>query len=341
MTLKDRIEKAVALGLLKLPAWLLGRLAGKPIVIDGYTLDPVVQFLTKSTGDAPGHIPPREVMRADFDLRGNWFTHPPHPDVAISELKIVGRHGPIPCELYRPKNLPSLNAPMLMFFHGGGHVAGSLTSHRDVARQLAFAVNCLVLAVDYRLAPEHKFPIGIEDCLDAYDYATFKADALGIDPDRISVGGDSAGGNCAAVIAQQRRSAKHPPKFQMLWVPWVDMSAQAHSYHSMGEGFFLGKATMEWYTAHYLRDEDDALNPLASPLLGDVEGVCPAALLVAGFDPLRDEGLAYAKKLKDAGVPTTLRLMEGTTHPFINVAGKVPIASEAFDEAVRLLRANG
>jgi acetyl esterase len=197
-----------------------------------------------------------------------------------------------------------------------------------------------VVAVDYRLAPENKFPIGINDCLAAYDAVVQQAHELGIDPKRISVGGDSAGGNAAAVVAQQRKSASFPPKFQALWVPWLDMSKQTHSYELMGEGFFLEKKKMEWYTAHYLRSEEDGLNPLASPSLGDVEGVCPAAIFSAGFDPLRDEGRDYVEKLKAAGVPTQYRLYESVIHPFINVAGKIPAARKAFNEAVAILKEN-
>jgi acetyl esterase len=124
----------------------------------------------------------------------------------------------------------------------------------------------------------------------------------------------------------------------MLWVPWLDMSKQSRSYQLFAEGFFLEKAKMEWYTDLYLSKPDDALDPMASPLLGDVDGVCPAVLLIAGFDPLRDEGLAYGEKLKAAGVPTVVRLFDGLVHPFINVAGYVPAANAAFSEATRHLR---
>jgi acetyl esterase len=161
---------------------------------------------------------------------------------------------------------------------------------------------------------------------------------LGLDPERISVGGDSAGGNAAAVIAQQRKSSSCPPKFQALWVPWLDMSEQSHSYELMGEGLFLEKKKMEWYTAHYLRTEEDGLNPLASPVHGNVEGICPAAIFSAGFDPLRDEGKDYYEKLKAAGIPCHYKLYEGVIHPFLNVAGKIPIARESYNDAISVLK---
>ena len=153
------------------------------------------------------------------------------------------------------------------------------------------------------------------------------------------MGGESAGGNIAAVIAQQRRHANPAPCFQLLLVPWLDMSGYSRSYELFDSGFHLSKELMNWYTAHYLNGPEDALNPLASPLLGEVDGVCPAAVLVAGFGPLRDEGRAYAEKLEAAGVPTTLRCFERLIHPFMNFAGQVPAAREAFSEIARILKA--
>lgn len=340
LTLSENILKVIARYSTRLPLPIIKALSGKPIEIDGQTLDPLVQFMVKFFTDKPGYLPSPEQERHDFDVKGDWFTHLPEPTVEITPMSITGPNGLVNCEVHRPKNLPQQNAPVLLFFHGGGHVSGSLVSHRNICRQLAHEVNCAVMAVDYRLAPEHKFPVGINDCLAAYDHAAAHADELGFDATRISVGGDSAGGNIAAVIAQQRKDAPQPPKFQILWVPWVDMSKQTRSYELMGRGFFLEKVKMEWYTDHYLNTTDDGLNPLASPLLGDVTGVCPAALLIAGFDPLRDEGHAYAEKLKAAGVSTHAKVYTGLVHPFINVAGYIPAARSAFDDAVRELKAH-
>lgn len=340
MSFKERLERRAAYAALALPAGIKRVLAGKPIQIDGQTMEPTAQFMVKFFGGPAGHIPTPAEERREFNVKGSWFAHPPEPSVSVSDLTMDGPHGPIPCEMHRPAGAPDKGAPVLLFYHGGGHVTGSLESHRNVCRQLAHAAGCVVIAVGYRLAPEHKFPTGIEDCLASYDYTAANAEALGIDPARISLCGDSAGGNIAAVIAQQRKTAKHPPKFQMLWVPWVDMSRQTKSYELMGSGFMLEKAKMEWYTDHYLRGPDDRENPLASPLLGDVTGVCPAAVLVAGFDPLRDEGIAYAEKLKTAGVSTDLSVNTGLLHMMINVAGRIPAATQVFDRAVEILRNN-
>ena len=340
MTLKDHLKKRAALTALKLPLPVLKVLGGKPICIDGQTMDPVVQFMVRYFTSKAGYIASPAEERREFDVQGSWFGHDPEPSVIISPWRPSGPHGVIPCEVHKPSRLPKQNAPAFVYYHGGGHVSGSLKSHRNVCRQLAHEINCVVVAVEHRLAPENKFPIGIEDCLAAYDAVVDSAAELDIDPDRVGVGGDSAGGNAAAVVAQQRKNTKHPPKFQMLWAPWLDMSKQTRSYELMGEGFFLEKKKMEWYTHHYLNSAEEGLNPLASPLLGDVSGVCPAAVHMAGFDPLRDEGVAYGEKLAAAGIETQVTVYEGAVHPFINVAGKIPLANQAFQDAVRILRNN-
>lgn len=338
-TFSEKIKKFFALTFLSLPLPIIKLFIGKAIQIDGQTMDPVVQFMVKFFVEHEiGYLPSVEEERREFDIQGSWFAHSPEPSVSITKWSVNGPNGEIPFEIHRPAKLPTKQAPALIFYHGGGHVSGSLESHRNICRQLSHEVNCAVVAVDYRLAPENKFPIGINDCLAAYDAVVQQADELGLDPKRISVGGDSAGGNAAAVVAQQRKSASIPPKFQALWVPWLDMSKQTRSYELMGESFFLEKNKMEWYTAHYLASEAEGLNPLASPSLGDVEGVCPAAIFSAGFDPLRDEGRDYFEKLKAAGVPVQYKLYEGVVHPFLNVAGKIPVARIAFDEAVLILK---
>lgn len=336
--MSNSLLKHAARAACRLPRPLMRALSGAPQQIDGQRLDPVVQFMVRYFADPPGTLDSVEKTRQGFDVQGDWLTHRPERSVRIEPWTCTGPAGAIPCEIYRPAGLPRHNAPVLVFYHGGGHVAGSLVSHREVCRQIAHEGQCAVVAVGYRLAPEHKFPVGINDCIAAYDAVVTQAEALGIDPRRIALGGDSAGGNATAVVAQARRNAPYPPRLQMLWVPWLDMSKQSRSYQLFAEGFFLEKAKMEWYTDHYLSKPEDALDPLASPLLGDVNGVCPAVLLIAGFDPLRDEGLAYGEKLKAAGVSVHVRVFEGLVHPFLNVAGFVPAANAAFSEAMRLMR---
>lgn len=337
-TAVERIKKATLLGLCKLPLPVIKRLAGKPIEIDGYKLDPHYQFLSRYISHKPGHIPAIADERREFDLLGNWLAPPMPADIHIDTAVIDGPNGDILCEIHRHTRTTANPNPALIYFHGGGHVAGSTESHRELCRHFADQAKCTVISVDYRLAPEHPFPIGINDCLTAYDSVVNRAEALRIDKTCIAIGGDSAGANITAVVAQQRKTAPHPPVFQMLLVPWLDMSCQRPSYNTMGRGFFLEKVKMAFYTQQYLKTEGDAKNPLASPLLGDVDGVCPAGLFIAGFDPLRDEGLAYAKRLQQAGVETQVHFYEGAIHPFFNLFGKTPLAAKAFSDAVTLLK---
>lgn len=340
-SLLERLQKYAAFAALKLPLPIIKWLNGGALSIDGKTMDPVVQFMVKYfVAPTKAEHLNAAYLRRNFDLQGSWFAHPPADGVEVSQWSFSHDNTQIACEIHRPSGA-SEPLPVLIFYHGGGYAAGSLNSHRSVCRQFAKSAHCAVIAVDYRLAPEHPFPTPINDCLAAYDAITQACEALGIDPLRVAIGGDSAGGNAAAVIAQQRRGARIPPKLQMLWVPWVDMSAQSHSYQSMSTGFFLDKITMEWYTDQYIAKKEERLQPLASPLLQpDFSGLCPAVIFVAGFDPLCEEGLAYAQKLKTAGTAVTLELIEGAVHPMINVAGKVPLAADAFARAVAHFQAH-
>eukprot|EP00667_Euglena_gracilis_P022220 EG_transcript_24629 len=253
--------KWAARAVCSLPLPVIRFLVGQPIKVDGQVLDPLVQLMTRHFADPPGTLDSVEKTRQGFDTQGIWLSHPPEPTVQIEPWVVEGPAGPVRCEIHRPASLPRSNAPVLVFYHGGGHAAGSLDSHRDVCRQIAHEGQCAVVAVDYRLAPEHRFPIGINDCLAAFDAVVEHSSTLGFDPRRIGVGGDSAGGNVSAVVAQQRRHAPFPPRVQMLWVPWLDMSRQSRSYELFAEGYFLEKVKMEWYTDLYLRSPEDALDP--------------------------------------------------------------------------------
>jgi acetyl esterase len=313
-------------------------IAGRPVVRDGQTLDLQVQFLLKLFGGKPGKLPSVEETRHEFDEQGSWLSQPASPDVATSSLPLTGPQGSIPCRMYKPRGIPK-SAPALVFYHGGGYAAGSLASHDLPCRSLAADARCIVIAVDYRLAPEHRFPAAIDDGIAAFREIARRAEELGIDAKRIAVGGDSAGGNLAAVVAQQTRHDIHAPCFQILWVPWLDMSRQRRSYELFALGFFLEKPKMEWYTDLYLNTPADALDPRASPILGDVDGVAPAAILVGGFDPLRDEGEEYARKLEHAGISVSLKRYSSLPHPFVNVAGFIDAAKTAFNDATAQLRA--
>jgi acetyl esterase len=325
------LARSVLTGITRLPAPVQRLLGGRPSRIDGQQLHPQVQALVRLLNAIPGGALatlPVQDARAVIDLEGAVLGGKPMPvDVEAVEFPAADR--PVRCRLYRPPGRRP--AGMVVYFHGGGWVLGSLTSHDATCSFLANHAGVCVLAVDYRLAPEHKFPAGVDDALAAFRFAVQRAGELGIDPTAIAVAGDSAGGNLAAVVAQATAATgEQAPALQVLLVPVTDLSAKRESYRLFREGFFLTEADMDWYKAHYLDDPGQALDPRVSPLLaGNVSGLAPAYVAVAGFDPLRDEGIAYAKRLKEAGVPTVLRVHTGVIHPFSVIVG----AGQGFRDA--------
>lgn len=339
------IQRILVKKLVKLPPAMMTKIVGKPLIIDDQTLNLPLQLLLKLFSPPPNHLASVDETRAEFDEQGAWLSQPSSRDVAIKDIRIdADDREQITIRTYKPLKKRLLgkkvdkNLPCLVFYHGGGYVAGSLKSHDTVCQHLALQADCAVIAVDYRLAPEHPFPTPVNDGLAAFRYVAHHAKELGIDQKRIGVGGDSAGGNLAAVVAQQTKNDTIKPIVQMLWVPWVDMSRERASYELFATGLFLERAKMRWYTEQYLQDSQHKTNPLASPIFGDTTGVCPAYVWVAGFDPLRDEGVDYANKLTADGVPTTLKVYQTLPHPFINIAGQIDDAKVAFDEAVQALR---
>ncbi|WP_367105206.1 alpha/beta hydrolase [uncultured Psychrobacter sp.] len=334
-----KAQGALVRRVVRLPKPIKRKIAGKPITIDGQTFDLSLQVMLKLFGPPPNHLPSVAENRADNDVQGTWLAQPDIDDIITDEFTIdVSDGDSIRLRRYRDRHANKNNQPALVFYHGGGYVGGSLESHHLVCQHLAADGKCMVIAVDYRRAPEHPFPTPVNDGLAAYRYIASNADKFGVDPTRLAVGGDSAGGNLAAVVAQQTKEDAYPPKLQLLWVPWVDMSHERASYELFATGFFLERSKMRWYTDHYINDKTDKTNPMASPIFGDVQGVAPAVILVAGFDPLRDEGIAYANKLKEASVETELKVYETMPHLFPLFAGEIEVAKVAFDDATRALR---
>lgn len=331
------VQRTVVTKVLQLPKPLLKTLVGRPKKIDGQTLNLPLQLLLKWFSPPAEHIPSVTETRLSFDEQGGWLAQPNHPDIVVTDSKIAVTGGEIRLRHYRHRNATG-NQPALVFYHGGGYAAGSLKSHDTPCQHLAADGHCTVIAVDYRLAPEHPFPVPVNDGIQAFRYIAAHSTKYGIDPTRLAVGGDSAGGNLAAVVAQQTKNDANPPKLQLLWVPWVDMSTERQSYQLFASGLFLERAKMRWYTELYLPKNSDRKDPKISPIYGDLADVAPAVILVAGFDPLRDEGIAYAKKLKAAGVDTTLKVYTSLPHPFLNLAGQIEDAKVAFTEATRALQ---
>jgi len=265
---------------------------------------------------------------------------PPDPVARVEDCTIPGPAGAIPVRIYTPEGDGPF--PVLVFFHGGGWVICTLDTHDGLCRALANGAGCVVVSVDYRLAPEHRFPAATEDCFAATQWVAAHAGDLRADPARVAVGGDSAGGNLTAVVTQVARAHGGPPlAFQLLIYPAVDFRRET-GYPSMADndqGYVLDRAAMEWFTNHYLRSDADRTNELASPLLAtDLRGLPPALVITAEYDPLRDEGEAYARRLHDAGVPVTVRRYAGMMHGFFGMIAQFDTAKEAVAEAGAALR---
>ena len=272
-----------------------------------------------------------------YYAQARFATNPEPPELArVAPLSIPAPHGSIPARIYVPKEPRLQNglAPALVFFHGGGWVIGDLDSHDVVCRQLADAGALVVIAVDYRLAPEHKFPAAIDDAIAATKWIAANARELGIDASRLSIGGDSAGGNLAAVVALAARDGDDPALTgQVLIYPAVDF-AMTHGSHSEPEtSVLLTHSVIHWFRDHYLNGAADIHDWRASPARAEnLAGLPPAYVLTAGADPLRDEGDEYAARLKHAGVPVTTRHYPGQFHGFLTMGKLLQQANVAVSE---------
>jgi len=279
----------------------------------------------KARGVPPTHtLSVADARRLYRDRRS--ITQPAPPEVAlVRALSAEGPHGAIPLRLYRPIGSDTgMQLPALVYYHGGGWTIGDLDTHDTLCRELANGADCAVVAVDYRLGPESRFPAAVDDCIAATRWVRAHAAELGIDPSLLAVGGDSAGGNLAAVVAIALRDAGGPPiAFQLLIYPATDMRRIAPSHVGNGQGYVLTSDTITYFHDHYIDDPAHDLDWRASPLLhADLSRLPPAFVLTAGFDPLRDEGLAYADALAAAGNATTCVCFDRQIHGFI-LMGKV------------------
>jgi acetyl esterase len=263
---------------------------------------------------------------------------------SIENLRIPGPLGEIPIRVYTPGAPFRVTSPLpaMVYFHGGGWVLWDLDTHDVVCSAIAHRAGAVVVSVDYRLAPEHKFPAAVTDAYAATKWVSANGARLGIDAARISVGGDSAGGNLAAVVCLKSRIENGPAiALQALVYPVTDLSSMSTpSYLEFAEGYQLSKAVMEWFRGHYLADPSAARDPYASPLLApDLRGLPPAVILTAECDPLRDEGEAYGKRLAEAGVPVTCTRYAGMIHPFFSLSGAIPRALDAIQQVADAVRA--
>ncbi|MFB5674854.1 alpha/beta hydrolase [Paenibacillus terreus] len=301
-------------------------------------LDPQVQVVLENIRKQG--IPPLHTLSVDNARKINLSSGAAQPDKVwkVENLNIPGTAESIPVRVYKPQSDTLL--PVIVYYHGGGWVVGNLDAADVLCRQLANGVNSVVVSVDYRLAPEHKFPAAVEDAYAAVAWVAQNASSIGADPHRISVGGDSAGGNLAAAVALMARDKGDTfIKFQLLVNPVTHYSFDTISYKDNAEGFGLTSETMQWFWNNYLAKDQDGLHPYASPLLAaDLTGLPPAIVLTAEYDPLRDEGEAYAEKLRAAGVSVEMKRYEGMVHGFILQTGVYDKAREAVQHAVSALR---
>jgi acetyl esterase len=344
--LPPRIEHGILRFVCGMPPRLQRLLFGAPARVDGQVLAPEIQALVRLAGlardesaSAYGKLTPQQArtrIRAGASAAAGRKQAQP----AVEDLSIPGPAGPIPGRFYEPPEAELEGRPLIVYFHGGGWTIGDLDTGDDVCRFLALNVPATVLSVDYRLAPEHPFPAAVEDALAAFRWAAEGNTRLGVDPDRIAVAGDSAGGNLAAAVGLLARDGDGPsPAMQVLIYPITDAVGGQRSREEFAKGFLLSKADMDWFERHYLPAESDQADPRVSVLRADdLSGLPAAYVTTAGFDPLRDEGESYAERMREAGVEVTLRRHPGLVHGFANMTAISPTARAAMLELAGALR---
>ncbi len=327
------------------PRVLRERLMCPARTYDNASLDETARLIIgmQSTAKIPAwsDLPIRSA-RELFTESGSILSPRSAPLESVRDLALDGPAGPLATRVYRPFGLRGAS-PALVYFHGGGFVLGSIESHDAVCQTLAAAAGCQVFSVDYRLAPEHPFPAANEDAIAAFRAVVRRADELSVDPDRVAVGGDSAGGYLAAqtAITAMRDGDARRPALQLLFYPAVDFTMQSASIRALGEGLFLEERTMRWFLDHFAPAGLDRASPALSPLHNGVEslsGLCAAHIQTAGFDPLRDEAFAYADKLRAAGVSVEHEHYATLLHGYLNIAGVVDAAVASYFDAAAALR---
>jgi acetyl esterase len=308
---------------------------------ENMTYDPQVQAYLEQLANMPAR--PTRTLTVEQLRRGLKRTTPPsnEPIGQVEDKHIPGTGGDIPIRIYRPYTARQAEIlPVLLFFHGGGFVMGNLDSHDNLCRRLANGAGCLLVAVDYRLAPEHKFPAAPQDCFSATCWVASNARSIGGDEQRIAVCGDSAGGSLATIVVLMARDHSGPALLlQVLFYPGTDLRIDSHSNDEEDNSPFFDKETLDWFNALYIRNEADRLNPLGSPLLAaSLAGLPPALIIVAQYDPLRTDGERYAQRLRDEGVAVTLSHYEGMIHSFLTINAPFEQAQRAVEQASRALR---
>ena len=306
-------------------------------------IDPIAAGLLQQMAEQA--MPPlNEMSPADARVAAEGFRQlagEPEDVADVTDRSIPGPGGDLPVRVYTPAGAGSGPLPCLVYYHGGGWVLGDIIGTDTICRAVANRAGCKVVSVEYRLAPEFKFPAPFHDCYAALEWVAANSESIGVDASRLAVGGDSAGGNLAAAVALKARDANGPDlRMQLLVYPVTSHDYGTVSYSDNGDGYLLTQDMMKWFWDHYLNNADEGKNPLASPLQADsLSGLPPAFVITAEFDPLRDEGEAYAARLKDAGVKVAQKRYDGQIHAFWQMLGVFPAALEAADDAAAQLKA--
>ncbi len=329
--------------MVRLPEKLLARLYGNRETYRGNMIDPKALALGRlaNTVRVPGQLPTVEESREQSQKTAVMFDRKGPKLARVEDFEVEGAAGKIRARLYSDTADKATLQPALVFYHGGGFVQGSLESHNEVCAKLAKWSGGIVVAVDYRLAPEHPFPAGVDDAREAFVWLSQNASGLGIDCNRMGVGGDSAGACFAAVVASDLSGKKTRPEFQVLIYPVLDGNLKSDSINELENAYVLPRERMTWYRDLYGAEFDDFDDPRFSPLFTKNFAALPKTyLLTGGFDPLCDDGNAYAKKLSLAGVPHTHRHFPGQIHAFISLTSVIPQGTQALEEIASWMSEN-
>ncbi|MFI4933441.1 MAG: alpha/beta hydrolase [Caulobacterales bacterium] len=334
-------QRSILKGLLSLPRSVLRLISGGGVVYQGgRTLDPRLQFLAHQGRSAPSlaRLTPQVARTAAAEaLRAvDGVTE---RGVSVEAVAIETPGGTIDARAYRPVDQHP-GAPVMVYAHMGGGVIGDLETCHVFCSILARIARCAVLSIDYRLAPEHRFPAGLEDVIAAYRWARANAGRFGAPEGKAAIGGDSMGGAFAAVLCQEMKRLGEPqPALQFLIYPAVDVASETQSMTTYADAYPLSREVMEWFVGHYMGPGDDPADPRLSPIKAtDLTGLAPAVIATAGFDPLVDQGEAYARRLKGAGTPVVYRCYDALAHAFTAFTGQVPCADTACREIAGLVR---
>jgi len=317
-------------------------LRGHVVRLGGRVMDPKAQVVAEFVQSirVPGYFPPIKELRQQLVQAIQLLDEAPVEVDRKEDIQIPSSTGSLLGRVYAPKIRSSELLPVLLYYHGGGWVQGDLDTHDGLCSRLALWSGAMVLALDYRLAPENKFPIAVEDCWSSYQWLITEGQTIGADPHRVAVGGDSAGGNLAAVVSQLAEpAASSKPLFQLLLYPATDLEFKTNSHSERKNDEFIPHDRMEWYLEQYLNNPEEKKDYRASPGMNpNVSGQPPSLIIVGGFDPLRDDARLYAEKLSAAGVDVIFHEYTGQIHAFMTLTKAIPAGLEATREVADYMR---